>query len=312
MLIQRQETQLTGTFGDRLQKVGHMIIMLDTYQNPVYTKRVWCIYETYVATSTGIKTDVAIPRSDKIVFGQSLKRGNFAEVAESLTDIDTEKAEASHKSDEDEIKGLIHRSIGFVAVNETVKSALISWLAQAFGDYLKSQAVSDVARCVFALIMGNSGADACPLTKWLKFCKKHPDMLEYLAIENLSFNDSFYMLCGTEEGCTITLRDVEAYLHKQGKSNVNDFAKWVRGIEDDQAITEIREGLSKDLFDKVNELDMQINRVHDALKELTQGGEALTIKAPDGQHKSVTIRNSPRPPLTRQLTKPVEDTPQWC
>ena len=42
-----------------------MVIVLDTYDNPFYTTRVWCIYETYIATATQILIDVAMPGASK-------------------------------------------------------------------------------------------------------------------------------------------------------------------------------------------------------------------------------------------------------
>ena len=57
---------LAETFGQRLQKAGRMIILLDTYDKPHYTTRVWCIYETYIATARDIRIDVALLKNSAL------------------------------------------------------------------------------------------------------------------------------------------------------------------------------------------------------------------------------------------------------
>jgi hypothetical protein len=283
MLIERQECSLTGTFGDRLQQIGHMIILLDTYQGPYYIQRVWCIYETYVATSTGIRTDVAIPDAVKSVFNKTLEHGGFSDIAGALTNIDAENAEASHKSDETEIKGLIRQTIGFAAVNETVKSALINWLASAFGDCLKMHSVSEVARCIFEVVVGNSGQESFSLLQWVNTCKDHPQLLHFLQLADKEPGDSFCALVSAHDDAStktsVSMDELEKYLHRQGKVSIRDFASWLREANEaneDAAINNVRKGLEHELFAKVEDLQDQLLRANSALMELGRGDTEIS------------------------------------
>merc|ERR1711871_1631310 len=116
MLIERQKVDSTETFGERLHKIGNMIILLDAYKHPFYTKRVWCIFETYKATTANIPIDVALPEASKEQFYGQLTNDGFTEIAASLTTIDAESAEASVENDAIQIKSMIRKTIGFAAV----------------------------------------------------------------------------------------------------------------------------------------------------------------------------------------------------
>jgi hypothetical protein len=222
MLIQQNCDGLTDTFGTRLEKVGSMIILLDNYAGPYYTKRVWCIYETYVATTKGITTDVAIPRKVKEAFSKTLEHGGFSEIAVTLSDIDTQAAQATVQADADEIKDLITKSIGFTAVNETVKFALINWLASAFGDHLKLSSVSKVARSVFDLIAGKSGKTFLRMKHWVRATREHPKLFDYLNLADALPEESFCLLCSSpDEQDTLTLQDQQ--VDKGGELGFNLF-----------------------------------------------------------------------------------------
>lgn len=268
MLIQKEDCSLTSTFGDRLQKIGRMIILLDTYQGPYYTKRVWCIYETYVSTTSGVKTDVAIPKSVKHMFNKTLEHGGFSEIAASLSDIDAESAQASKQADAHEIKGLIRNSIGFPAVNETVKCALINWLALAFGDCLKQNSISEVSRHIYEMIAGKSGSPTLTMSHWGQTARKHPELLEYLGFGDMQPDESFCLL-STNDALTFTMQDLDNYLHKQDKTNINTFAAWLRENRHIPNMETLRIGLQTELNGKMEDLQGQLARVEDARKSVS-------------------------------------------
>jgi hypothetical protein len=144
LLIDGDVGDLTETFGERLQKIGQMLILLDTFENPVYTTRVWCIYEAYTATVGGIPIDVALPETSRATFSKILQaKGGFSKITQALTQIDAETAKASVIADEENIKNVIRGTTGFSAVNETVKGALTKWLAYAFEQCLVSAFTSE-------------------------------------------------------------------------------------------------------------------------------------------------------------------------
>ena len=86
---------LTDVFGERLKRIGLMIVLRDSYDGGHYTTRVWCIFEVYTATMHNIPISVALPGASKAEFHKKLKDGHFSEIAASLTSIDAEKAQAT-------------------------------------------------------------------------------------------------------------------------------------------------------------------------------------------------------------------------
>merc|ERR1712187_847332 len=102
----------------------HMIVLVDSDLEPVYTSRIWCVFESYTATVCKIPVDVATPQvcisEIRSVMGHP---SGFLEIIAALRDLDAEKAVASHEGDEVRIKNLIRRTSGFAVVNETVKGA---------------------------------------------------------------------------------------------------------------------------------------------------------------------------------------------
>merc|ERR1712048_309979 len=55
---------LEKAFSTRLEQIqtrqGHVIVLLNDYNRPVYIDRVWCIFETFKATTIGLKIEVVL------------------------------------------------------------------------------------------------------------------------------------------------------------------------------------------------------------------------------------------------------------
>merc|ERR1711879_407735 len=110
-----------------------MLILLDDFKKPRYTSRIWCMFECYTAKRHQVPIDVTLPPICQTEFRRVLKvPGGFSTIIQALEDIDTQDAKASFPEDEERIKKLVNNTIGFAAVDETVKSALSRWLALAF------------------------------------------------------------------------------------------------------------------------------------------------------------------------------------
>merc|ERR1712232_444312 len=46
----------------RIARAGSVVAILDGYVQPVYTTRLWCMYEVFRSTSIGVQIDVAFPK----------------------------------------------------------------------------------------------------------------------------------------------------------------------------------------------------------------------------------------------------------
>lgn len=279
LMQQTVDPNLADAFSERLQQIGCMLIVLDAYQTPYYTKRVWCIYETYMATAHSLPIDVALPQANMDLFYKTLKLGGFAQIAETLTAIDAEHAEASFKGDEDMIKSLIRNTTGFASVNESVKSALVNWLAGAFGDCLKMDSVSYVTKNIFSLIYRGevSSTSAFYLSHWIRAVRDQPELIQYLGLEGILPEDSYELFDAEYDALPgVSVADLDHFLQAKAKCNSDAFVTWLQSVDGNDAVVRIREDLKEDLKERLEDLRQQLLRDSNALKNLTNADELST------------------------------------
>jgi len=121
---------------DLIGKNGCVIAVLDCYKHPIYTTRVWCVYEVFKSASAGRKIDVVFPKRVNDELGAKIEVAKFEEIASCVETIDTEHAQASSEQDAQRIKELIRNSVGYTAINNYVKSSLYESVAGVFTDLL--------------------------------------------------------------------------------------------------------------------------------------------------------------------------------
>mmetsp|Transcript_43761 Transcript_43761/g.102174 ORF Transcript_43761/g.102174 Transcript_43761/m.102174 type:complete len:1236 (+) Transcript_43761:322-4029(+) len=128
--LTEEPEDLFEVFGGRLTDIGRMLMCMDKLQDGIYTSRIWCIFEIFVACQRSIPATVILPefQVDAVHTWQDLTK---------VCRVDAKRASASFKADEDMIKNHIekmHKS--FKYVNETVENALYGEVLR----YLEGQA----------------------------------------------------------------------------------------------------------------------------------------------------------------------------
>jgi hypothetical protein len=183
----------------------------------------------------------------------------------SLTAIDAEKAEASVQADGDAIKDVIRSTTGFEVVNETVKCALVSWLASAFELCLQEDSVSMAARVVFKLIISTSDAKSFNLKDWIKATRDHPDLLSYLELEHTNSEQDvgFAALDPTSEQ-EVTVQGLDEYLNKKSKGGVIALAEWMQRSSD-PALLSTRRNLLAELTEHGKDIQCQLQQNEEAV-----------------------------------------------
>ena len=128
--LQDQKRQTTAdlsvVFGDRLKAVGRMLILMNDLLQPDYVKRIWCVFEVFVASTNDIPISVLLPEAavgrHALVSIDQLK---------ATCKVNAENATATFKDDEDGIKDLIRGEHGsFAYVNTVVERALLFEVVQ--------------------------------------------------------------------------------------------------------------------------------------------------------------------------------------
>ncbi|CAE7251023.1 Caln1 [Symbiodinium sp. CCMP2592] len=132
--------ELKAVFETHLGATGRMLLMLDSFVQPKYISRAWCIFESFVCIDKKFAMSIILPESSGAKFKQTLdSAGGFSKLQEAFEAMDVRYAEASSKADEDMIKKLILTSSGFDVVNGAVKTRLLKWLTDVFRKHLLSQ-----------------------------------------------------------------------------------------------------------------------------------------------------------------------------
>ena len=121
---------LENIFQENLRRIGQVVAVLDTWQEPIYLQRVWTIYEQFVACSMDIPVVFVMPQEATSSLSQRLSLGDdgISEVTRSLCNVNVSQAEAFDPRDEKKVKDTIQNTVGFERVNQHVKSAMVQWI----------------------------------------------------------------------------------------------------------------------------------------------------------------------------------------
>ena len=141
---------LEEVFEENLRRSGRVLAVLDSWHQPMYLRRVWTIYEQYVACCLQIDVTFVMPYEATVSLSQKISLGDagIAEVTRSLCEVNVADAEAFDPRDEKKVKDTIQRSVGFEKVNQHVKSAMIQWISGVVRDKFE-KLVSEAGEDIF-------------------------------------------------------------------------------------------------------------------------------------------------------------------
>ena len=64
---------LKTVFESHLEKAGRMLILLDSFEQPTYITRAWCIFETYVCIDNNFPMTIILPERAEDMFRQKME-----------------------------------------------------------------------------------------------------------------------------------------------------------------------------------------------------------------------------------------------
>merc|ERR1711939_1252311 len=68
-------TNLEVVFERNLLRIGRMVALLDHWEDPVYLKRIWTIFEQFTAVKVGIQVDMIFPPESRVALIEQIYRG---------------------------------------------------------------------------------------------------------------------------------------------------------------------------------------------------------------------------------------------
>ena len=118
-------------FDNMVGAIGSVVVVLDSFDDPIYLRRAWCLFEFFVAMQRGVALEVILSPGEEDRLARFLEAGNNH--LDLFSRIDFANAEASVAADEQRIKARVERELpgGFQAVNELVLARLREWLVTA-------------------------------------------------------------------------------------------------------------------------------------------------------------------------------------
>ena len=112
------------SFMNAVKEIGHVVLVLSPWQNPIPFTRAWCLWEIYCAIVTGSKLEVAMDSGERQDFVSSV-RSDSEEYMQMLGNINVKKSEAWKVEDRDQIFAAVESMEGgFDKVNSMVCSRM--------------------------------------------------------------------------------------------------------------------------------------------------------------------------------------------
>lgn len=92
--------ELKDVFESHLAAAGKMLVLLDSFVDPIYIRRAWCIFESFVCIDRKFPMTFILPQRAEGTFIEILdESGSFSKLKNAFESMDVRCAEASSNSD---------------------------------------------------------------------------------------------------------------------------------------------------------------------------------------------------------------------
>ncbi|KDO22628.1 hypothetical protein SPRG_21110 [Saprolegnia parasitica CBS 223.65] len=112
------------TFKNSLATIGNMVMIMHPWNDPIVLRRSWCVFEVYVAVTTGARFEIALARDQEATFLNDM--ADEGAIHGMLATIKSEDSETTVPSDRDAVDRLI-----FSTLSNWIKSTLEASIASA-------------------------------------------------------------------------------------------------------------------------------------------------------------------------------------
>eukprot|EP00808_Paulinella_micropora_P012425 g50210.t1 len=128
-----------NAFRENVKDIGHTVLILSPWRNPLPLTRSWCLWEIFCTQDTGARFEICLSQAEAKDFENALLE-DFDSIVASLCQIDVNKTQAFKKEDQAKILALVEGEGGGAhETNKAVLAQMRAWLAQAARDALKAR-----------------------------------------------------------------------------------------------------------------------------------------------------------------------------
>lgn len=118
-----------NTFKSSIANIGHVVMVLSPWNNPVPLTRAWCLFELYCCITTESKFEIIMPPEQENCFLTDINNNQVTQaVNRMLSLIDCEHSESYYLQDKERIFEVVTKTVGFSAVNALVFERLRQWI----------------------------------------------------------------------------------------------------------------------------------------------------------------------------------------
>ncbi|OQR87175.1 TPR repeat containing protein [Achlya hypogyna] len=128
----------SSTFKSQLSAIGNVVMVMHPWNDPVVLRRSWCVFEVYVAVTTGARFEMAMAPDQLELLLNDMKKTNVFNAI--LSTIKSEQSSTTVPSDRDGIFALIEAETSFTAVDRLVFSTISDWMKRALTTHAVSLA----------------------------------------------------------------------------------------------------------------------------------------------------------------------------
>eukprot|EP00808_Paulinella_micropora_P032310 g52520.t1 len=128
-----------NAFRENVKDIGHTVLILSPWRNPLPLTRSWCLWEIFCTRDTGATFEICLSQAEAKDFESALLN-DFRSIVASLCQIDVNNAQAFKKEDQEKILDLVEgQGGGAHETNKAVLAQMRAWLAQAGRDALRAR-----------------------------------------------------------------------------------------------------------------------------------------------------------------------------
>eukprot|EP00937_MAST-01D_sp_MAST-1D-sp2_P006852 g6852.t1 len=110
------QNQLVQVLESNMKSAAHVLMCLHPWSRPVPLRRMWCLFELFVAVQSKVKLTMCFGAEDADALYAAVANGNFS-AEEAVGEIDAANAGASVVADKQMIMKLIHAQVGMQRFN---------------------------------------------------------------------------------------------------------------------------------------------------------------------------------------------------
>lgn len=154
-------------FEERVHCTGHILALLSPWHGPMYTTRIWCVFELWVACQNqDVKLEVILSEQAEKEFHRALSADGVVSVWKAFGNVQIQKAKASVPADRSNIMRLVEPNMTIDdcnssdrvnKLNQVVVQRLQAWCTEAAAQFAESCLEDNVA----------VQPKACANTAWL-------------------------------------------------------------------------------------------------------------------------------------------------